>query len=158
MAETCTVDAVLTSTLPVIDHSDAFASLHDLYAAPPLPPPCRHPKRKRSNRSEPSLQPSPRPNPQPRDDAPPVRAIITAPSPLTRPEDEQCAVGAKLIVPADVYPTYTCNENGGWGWSATILTRRWSSAKVSFDRAREPATAAPTRRFGSTPPLSAFGS
>eukprot|EP00965_Chrysotila_dentata_P149589 4940151-Pleurochrysis_carterae.AAC.1 len=34
------------------------------------------------------------------------------------------------------YPTYACDEHGGWGWSAKVLARRWSSAKVSFDRAR----------------------
>eukprot|EP00965_Chrysotila_dentata_P174031 5744732-Pleurochrysis_carterae.AAC.1 len=78
MAETCTVDAVLTSTLPVIDHSDAFASLHDLYAPPPEASSSLAPTRKRANRAEPSLSPAPRAAPPLRPDGAPARPVITA--------------------------------------------------------------------------------
>eukprot|EP00965_Chrysotila_dentata_P042124 1397714-Pleurochrysis_carterae.AAC.2 len=71
MAEACTVDAVLTSTLPVMDHSDAFASLHDLYAPSPEASPSRAPTRKRASRSEPPPPPPPRAAPPLRPDGAP---------------------------------------------------------------------------------------
>eukprot|EP00965_Chrysotila_dentata_P001216 39363-Pleurochrysis_carterae.AAC.1 len=55
-----------------------------------------------------------------------VRPVITAPSPWTRPAEDQCGVGARLMIPTLVYPTYACNENGGWGWTATVIARKWS--------------------------------
>eukprot|EP00965_Chrysotila_dentata_P106583 3520485-Pleurochrysis_carterae.AAC.1 len=79
--------------------------------------------RKRAKRADTSASPPPPAAPPLRPDGAPARPVITAPSPLARPEDDQCAVGAKLIVPASVYPTYDCDEHGGWGWSATVLAR-----------------------------------
>eukprot|EP00965_Chrysotila_dentata_P107455 3550336-Pleurochrysis_carterae.AAC.2 len=78
MAETCTVDAVLTSTLPVIDHSEAFASIHDLYAPSPAASSSLAPTRKRANRAGPSQSPPPRNAPPLRPDGAPARPVITA--------------------------------------------------------------------------------
>ena len=39
-------------------------------------------------------------------------------------------------MPADVWPNFVCDENGGTGWDATVLKVVRQSALVSFDRAR----------------------
>ena len=41
-----------------------------------------------------------------------------------------------MLVPADVWPDFVCDENGGAGWDATVLKVARQSALVSFDSAR----------------------
>eukprot|EP00965_Chrysotila_dentata_P174348 5755743-Pleurochrysis_carterae.AAC.1 len=69
--------------------------------------------------------PSPRATPPLGPDGAPLRPFITASSPCwTRPEENQCGVGAILMVPTHVYPAHACDENGGWGWSAKVVARK----------------------------------
>ena len=42
-----------------------------------------------------------------------------------------------VIVPRAVYPTETCDENGGDGWSATAVPHGRGTSKVSFTHARD---------------------
>ena len=44
--------------------------------------------------------------------------------------------GDSVVVPASLWPTYTCRELGGAGWLATIVRVHRTAALVSFDNAR----------------------
>ena len=52
-------------------------------------------------------------------------------------------VGCRVLVPRALWPQYTCNENGGAGWSATVVAFGGSTAVVSFTVA----TTADGRRY-----------
>lgn len=43
-----------------------------------------------------------------------------------------------VLVPADVYPSERCTENGGAGWSAMAHHHTNKVARVSFTQARDP--------------------
>lgn len=45
-------------------------------------------------------------------------------------------VGDAVVVPANLWPAYSCRELGGAGWTATISRVHKSTARVSFDLAR----------------------
>ena len=42
------------------------------------------------------------------------------------------AIGAKVLVPATVYPSYPCRENEGRGWTATVLQRSRDAVRLEF--------------------------
>jgi len=44
--------------------------------------------------------------------------------------------GDSVVVPCELWPTYTCTELGGAGWAATIVKIIGSAAAVSFTNAR----------------------
>ena len=44
--------------------------------------------------------------------------------------------GDAVVVPASLWPAYSCKELGGAGWTATITNVHRSTARVSFDLAR----------------------
>ena len=41
-----------------------------------------------------------------------------------------------MVVPADLWPAYSCKELGGAGWTATVSRVHKSTARISFDLAR----------------------
>ena len=41
-----------------------------------------------------------------------------------------------MVVPAELWPAYSCRELGGAGWTATIIRVHKSTARVSFLLAR----------------------
>ena len=46
------------------------------------------------------------------------------------------SVNDSVVVPADLWPAYTCNELGGAGWMATVVRVHRTTALVSFDHNR----------------------
>ena len=70
----------------------------------------------------------PRPCPQP-----PAR--ISSPVRL-QPLTGTPQTGDAVVVPASLWPAYSCNELGGAGWTATVSRVHRSTARVHFDLAR----------------------
>lgn len=67
--------------------------------------------------------------------------MITAPAPAAaapnlQPLSQANAVGRRVLVPADIYPTYRCSEQQGRGWECTVMTASSLTAKVRFNTAR----------------------
>lgn len=61
------------------------------------------------------------------------------PSPDSSPLSASTCVGRRVLVPHSVYPTYSCTENNGRGWSAVILQcSRGDAATVHFTEATTP--------------------
>ena len=58
---------------------------------------------------------------------PPARLFALPEAPLP---------GDDVVVPAEVWPAYSCQELGGAGWTATIVRVHKSTARVSFLLAR----------------------
>ena len=50
----------------------------------------------------------------------------------TSPVSERPAHGTRLLVPSDIWPTYPCDEHGGAGWEATVVSTTGLSAVVRF--------------------------
>jgi hypothetical protein len=48
------------------------------------------------------------------------------------------AAGRKVLVPRAVWPDYTCDENGGTGWTALIIHAGADAATVAFVSATTP--------------------
>ena len=44
--------------------------------------------------------------------------------------------GDAVVVPASLWPAYSCRELGGAGWTATVRRVHTSTARVSFDVAQ----------------------
>ena len=66
--------------------------------------------------------------------------MITAPAPAAaapnlQPLSQANAVGRRVLVPADIYPTYRCSEQQGRGWECTVMTASSLTAKVRFTTA-----------------------
>ena len=45
-------------------------------------------------------------------------------------------VGRRVLVPASVYPQYTCTERAGAGWECLVISATGVSAVVRFTHAR----------------------
>ena len=54
-------------------------------------------------------------------------------SPLTAAN----AMGRRVLVPRDIWPTYSCSEHGGAGWEARVVSATRVSAVVCFAQARD---------------------
>ena len=59
----------------------------------------------------------------------PARAT---PAPRGSSQSNVFAIGAKVLVPATVYPSYPCRENEGRGWTATVLQRSRDAVRLEF--------------------------
>ena len=64
----------------------------------------------------------------------PTPANVPSPRPLGR---GKAAVGRIVMVPHTEWPTYHCDENGGQGWTAQILSCSRGAAMVKFVYARD---------------------
>ena len=51
----------------------------------------------------------------------------------TRPLTDENAVGRDVLVPARVWPTYECDEQGGLGWTARIVSVSGGVAVIEFN-------------------------
>ena len=60
-----------------------------------------------------------------------------SPDPANKRRDKRGTTGTatSVIVPKEVYPTETCEENGGIGWSATATPHGKGTSKVTFEQA-----------------------
>jgi len=67
---------------------------------------------------------------------PPVSLPTPTPAPVVRPLPPDVQPGCKVLVPRDLWPTYSCMEHGGIGWEATIVTVTASTAVVRFSFAK----------------------
>ena len=75
-------------------------------------------------------------------DADPMKAFIdggfgaaparSTPAPRGTSQSNMFATGAKVLVPATVYPSYPCRENEGRGWTATVLQRSRDAVRLEF--------------------------
>ena len=52
------------------------------------------------------------------------------------PIDASNAVGRRVLVLAEIYPTYSCSEQQGRGWECTVVSASSLTAKVRFTLAR----------------------
>lgn len=78
-------------------------------------------------------------------DADPMKAFInggfgeaparSTPAPRGSSHSNVFAIGAKVLVPATVYPSYPCRENEGRGWTATVLQRSRDAVRLEFTSA-----------------------
>ena len=78
-------------------------------------------------------------------DADPMKAFIdggfgaaparSTPAPRGTSQSNMFATGAKVLVPATVYPSYPCRENEGRGWTATVLQRSRDAVRLEFTSA-----------------------
>jgi hypothetical protein len=67
-----------------------------------------------------------------------ARAPDTATPPNTAPLDPRDCIGRRVLVPAAAWPNFTCDENDGKGWTATIQSSSRGSATVRFTDAATP--------------------
>ena len=51
----------------------------------------------------------------------------------TRPLTDENAIGRDVLVPARVWPTYECDEQGGLGWTARIVSVSGGVAVIKFN-------------------------
>ena len=51
--------------------------------------------------------------------------------------DARACVGRRVLVPRAVYPTYACSENGGRGWTATVVHYAHGAATLRFTDASD---------------------
>ena len=65
---------------------------------------------------------------------PPLAACPPTPKPLTR---GKASVGRKVLVPSTLWPAYACDEHGGDGWEARIVSYSRGAALVKFLHARD---------------------
>lgn len=54
------------------------------------------------------------------DPSTPSPAPVPAPQPRAPAQPRPFAVGDNIVVPASLWPTYSCTENGGAGWTAVV--------------------------------------
>ena len=59
-----------------------------------------------------------------------------AAAPDLRPINATNAVGRRVLVPAEIYPTYRCYEQQGRGWECIVMTASSLTAKVRHTYAR----------------------
>ena len=61
----------------------------------------------------------------------------TQPPPNLQPANiANLSVGDSVVVHRALWPTYSCHENSGAGWSATVRRLSRTAVRVSFDTAR----------------------
>ena len=80
----------------------------------------------------PTAPPPPRPLPR----AQPQRPTFVGPPARLQPLPGTMQPGDAVVVPAGLWPAYSCRELGGAGWAATIRRVHASTARVSFDVAQ----------------------
>ena len=131
-AERVTVDALQTTSFPIICGSEGFAQLQ--YESLRQ----QHPGAATWLRDDPTgLHNHARP--------PAPTVIPASPSPLApspppadlRPLRPGQSVGRRVLVPARLWRvgTYTCDEHGGRGWTGRVLRERAGNALVHFEDA-----------------------
>ena len=69
---------------------------------------------------------------RPRTSAP----LISEPPARLRELSSRPSANDSVVVPASLWPAYTCRELGGAGWKATVTRVHRTAALVSFDNAR----------------------
>ena len=85
--------------------------------------------------AEPNVPTAPPPPGQPLR-AQPQRPAFVGPPARLQPLPGTIRPGDAVVVPASLWPAYTCRELGGAGWTATVRRVHTSTARVSFDIAQ----------------------
>ena len=85
--------------------------------------------------AEPTVPTAPPPLGQPLR-AQPQRPTFVGPPARLQPLPGTMRPGDTVVVPASLWPAYTCRELGGAGWTATVRRVHTSTARVSFDIAQ----------------------
>ena len=67
---------------------------------------------------------------------PPVAPRPVVPVAHAAPLAMANAVGRRVLVPAQLYPQYRCDERGGEGWEATVVRATSTTAVVHYVSAR----------------------
>ena len=112
-AEKVVVDSVQTANLPIYDNSEGFANLHIEYARP------------LTARARAIIDAA--------DEAAAAgRQPIIAPPPDPSPLTQSNCTGRRVLVPKHLWPSWQCDENGGAGWTATVISRRGADARVAY--------------------------
>jgi hypothetical protein len=63
--------------------------------------------------------------------------MATTPAPARpQPLSQANTVGRRVLVPAEIYPTYRCSEQQSRGWECIVMTASSLTAKVRFTTAR----------------------
>ena len=83
-----------------------------------------------------TASPSAPPPPTQRPPRPPPQPPISIHPASLQPLQDIPSPGDSVIVPANLWPAYSCKELGGAGWSATVSRVYKATARVSFDYAR----------------------
>ena len=117
-AEHATIDAIQSASVPKVCNTEGNAALHLTFA------------RSISARAQAVLDAADEAAALP-PAAPPAAVDL---SPLVA----QTCTGRRVLVPATIYPTYTCMENGGLGWTALIASCVRGACGVRFLEARDP--------------------
>ena len=60
-----------------------------------------------------------------------TRPLPRTPLPLTQPP----RAGQRVLVPHELWPTFACQEHGGVGWAAVVLSATKYTALVRFEHA-----------------------
>ena len=128
------VDSMQSANAPRVDHDASAAELFAYMSngANSRQSPLMREWTEETNPPDPQAARTP-----PRRQAP----VTTAPAPAAaapnlQPLSQANAVGRRVLVPADVYPTYRCSEQQGRGWECTVMTASSLTAKVRFNTAR----------------------
>jgi len=85
--------------------------------------------------AEPTVPTAPPPRGQP-SRTQPQRPTFVGPPARLQPLPGIMRPGDAVVVPASLWPAYTCRELGGAGWTATVRRVHTSTARVSFDIAQ----------------------
>ena len=122
------VDSMQSANAPRVDHDASAAELFAYMSngANSRQSPLMREWTEETNPPDPRAARTP-----PRQQAP----VITAPAPAAaapnlQPLSQTNAVGRRVLVPADIYPTYRCSEQQGRGWECTVMTVRLSLSLV----------------------------
>ena len=116
-AEKAVVDSVQTANLPKYDLCEGFAGLQIEYG------------RTLGPRAQAVLDAA---DEAAAADQAPMQSPV--PPPDSRPLTADNCVGRRVLVPAEAWPQYRCEEHNGRGWTATIVSYsvRHSAATVAF--------------------------
>jgi hypothetical protein len=124
-AEHVIIDSIQAANVPKVCNSEGNAALH-LAFAPSI-----------SARAQAVLDAA-----DAAADARPPTAAAHAPRQTTpadtTPLDPHSCVGRRVLVPSAAWPNFTCDENSGEGWTATIQASSRGSATVRFTDAATP--------------------
>ena len=80
---------------------------------------------------------TPAQHPADRSDAASTGEANNEDSPDESPLIADNCVGRRVLVPSTIWPTYSCNELGGAGWSARIVARTRHGVRVTFLQERD---------------------
>lgn len=111
-AEHAIIDSIQSANVPKVCNTEGNAAIHLAYA-PSI-----------SKRAQAVL------------DAAEDATAAAAPADLS-PLDARACVGRRVLVPRAVYPTYACSENGGRGWTATVVHYAHGAATLRFTDASD---------------------